>query len=60
MILDKERKRQEFLNAMHAETDKNEILAMYKDGITCGVIAKTFNVTYSAIYSFLKKNKDKS
>jgi DNA-binding CsgD family transcriptional regulator len=42
------------------ETDKNEILAMYKDGITCGVIAKTFNVKYSAIYSFVKKNKDKS
>jgi DNA invertase Pin-like site-specific DNA recombinase len=39
------------------ETDKNEILAMHKDGITCGVIAKTFNVTYSAIYSFIKKNK---
>jgi DNA invertase Pin-like site-specific DNA recombinase len=36
---------------------QNEILAMHKDGITCGVIAKTFNVTYSAIYSFIKKNK---
>lgn len=42
------------------ETDKNEILAMHKDGINCGVIAKTFNVTYSAIYSFIKKNNDKT
>jgi hypothetical protein len=39
---------------------QSEILAMHKDGINCGVIAKTFNVTYSAIYSFIKKNKDKS
>lgn len=34
---------------------QSEILAMLKDGISCGVIAKTFNVTYSAIYTF-KKN----
>ncbi len=37
---------------------QDEILAMIKDGITCGVIAKTFNVTYSAIYTF-KKNMGK-
>lgn len=42
------------------QEDKIEILAMIKDGIACGVIAKTFNVTYSAVYSFIKKNKDKS
>ena len=39
---------------------QSEILAMHKDGIKCGVIAKTFNVTYSAIYSFIKKNMYKS
>jgi len=39
---------------------QNEILAMYKDGINCGIIAKTFNVTYSAIYYFVKRYKDKT
>lgn len=39
---------------------QSEILEMHKNGITCGVIFKTFNVTYGAIYSFIKKNKDKT
>jgi DNA invertase Pin-like site-specific DNA recombinase len=36
---------------------QNEILAMYKDGIGYSAIARTFNVTPSAVYYFVKKNK---